>query len=154
MAPGCGDFQGALSRLLPADIFKVERVSMVLAKKALRIDTKRLRIETAAVQQLADLNQGADGKYVYPLNNGCLRRITFGNDKIGDTTRTRSDRNGQHTGNRAQRAIEPELADQQVLRQVLQLQRTVSTENSDGDGQVETRSFFLEIGRSQIDGDL
>src|SRR5580700_1853737 len=103
MPPGCGDLQGALSRLLPANIFKVERVSMVLAKKALRIDTKRLRIETAGVQQLTDLNQGADGKYVHTLNDRSLSRITLGNDKIGDTTSPRSDGNGQHTRNRPQR---------------------------------------------------
>src|ERR1700678_1808145 len=154
MPAGCGNFQSALGRLLPANIFKGERVSMLLAKKTPRIDTKWLRIEAAGVQKLPDLNQGADGKYVHPLNDRSLCRITLGNDKIGDTTRTSSDRNGQHTRNRAQRAIEPELADQQVLCQVLRLQRTVSAENADGDGQVETRSFFLEIGRSQIDGDL
>src|SRR5271170_8070698 len=125
MASGCGDFQGALRRQLPANIFKVERVGMMLAKKTLRIDTKRLRIEASGVQQLADLNQGADGKYVYPLNDRSLCRITLGYDKIGDTTRTRSDGNGQHTRDRAQRAIEPELTYQQELCQIFRLQRTV-----------------------------
>ncbi len=66
----------------------------------------------------------------------------------------RGDRNGQHAGNAAQRAIESQFTHQQELAEIFQLQRTVGAENADGHRQVKTRSFFLEIGWSQIDRNL
>ena len=50
-------------------------------------------------------------------------------------------------------AVEAELADQEEVGDVLDVQRAVGAENADGDGQIEAGAFLLDVGGREVDGD-
>ena len=60
---------------------------------------------------------------------------------------------GQHAGDGADAAVEAEFADQEKTAQIVGAQRAVRAEDADGDGQVEARAFFFQVGGRKVDGD-
>ena len=73
--------------------------------------------------------------------------------RFGNLLLAREDGDGQHAGHGAHAAVESQLADEQKAIDIIDAQRAVGSENSERDGKVETRAFFFQIGRSEIDGD-
>ena len=63
------------------------------------------------------------------------------------------DGDGQHAGDGAHAAVEAELADQEEAAEVVDAQRAVGAEDADGDGQIEARAFFFDVGGREVDGD-
>ncbi len=106
------------------------------------------------VEQLADLGERADRKDLDSLDNRGLGSIGGRQNQVGNPLGARRDCDRQHARHGAQAAIQAELADQQKLTQVLELQCTVSAENADRDGQIEARAFLLNVRRSEVDGDV
>ena len=66
----------------------------------------------------------------------------------------REDGDGQHAGDGAHAAVEAQFADEQEAIDVVDAQCAVGAEDADGDGKVEAGAFFLEVGGSEIDGDV
>ena len=65
-----------------------------------------------------------------------------------------SNRNRQHTRYPTKCAVQAQLPHQQKLTNVFDLQRAIGAKNSDRHREIEPRSFFFEIGRREVDGDL
>src|ERR1019366_8237062 len=87
------------------------------------------------------------------FNHSGLARVGGGNHQVSDAGGPGGHGDGQHSLHRPQAAVEAQLADQQEVGDVLDVERAVGSENSDGDGQIEAGASLLDVGRGQVDGD-
>ena len=95
----------------------------------------------------------ATGIDVDAFDDGGFGSVGGGKDEVGNVLLARQDGDGQHAGDGAHAAVESQFADEKESIDVVDTQRTVGAEDSDGDGKVETGAFFLQVGGSEIDGD-
>ena len=109
--------------------------------------------EGGGVEQLADFEQGVDGVDVDAFDHGSLAGVGGGDDEGANAGGAGGDGDGQHALDGAQTAVETELADQQEVGDVLDVQAAVGAEDADGDGQVEAGAFLLNVGGGEVDGD-
>ena len=105
------------------------------------------------VEQIAHIAEGVHGVDVDALDDGSLARVGGGNDEVLDSFGAGGDGDGKHSLHGAQRAVQAELADQQEVGDVLDVQRAVCAENADGNGKVEAGAFLLDVGGREVDGD-
>ena len=95
----------------------------------------------------------ATGIDVDAFDDGGFGSVGGGKDEVGNVFLAREDGDGQHAGDGAHAAVESQFADEQEAIDVVDAQRAVSAEDSDGDGKVESGAFLFEVGGSEIDGD-
>jgi hypothetical protein len=61
---------------------------------------------------------------------------------------------GNMPGTARNAAIQAQFAHQQKLAQIVRVERAISAQNADGDGQIEARAFLLQVGGREVDGDV
>src|SRR6185312_496391 len=111
------------------------------------------RTKGRRVQKLTDFEQRMHRVDIDAFDHGCLARILRGHNQVTDAFRARGDGDGQHALNRTQGSVETELAGEEIVGDILNLQRAVGAEQRDGDGQVESGAFLLDVSGREIDGD-
>ena len=72
----------------------------------------------------------------------------------GDFFPSRLDGNGKRTANSANSAVEREFTHEKAVGNFLLIQAAVGSQNPQGHGQVEARSFLSYVGWRQVDGDV
>ncbi len=152
VAAGGGDFESALGGLLAAHIFEVDGEVLQLAEKLFGLDAEGLALNLAndgGVEQIDDIEQRGDGIDVDAFDDGGFGGVGGGKDEVGDVLLAREDGDGQHAGDGAHAAVESQLADEQEAIDVVDAQRAVGAEDSDGDGKVESGAFFLQSRRAR-----
>jgi hypothetical protein len=144
MAAGRGNFESALGGLLAAHIFEVDGKMLQLAEQRLSRHTHRLALDLAdhsRVQQIEHVEQRRDGIDIHALHHRRLGRVGRRHKQVGNTFLARQDGDGQHAGNGANTAVKAELTYQQkaakVAAHVINAQRAVCAENTDGNWKVE-----------------
>jgi hypothetical protein len=154
---GGGDLEGALGGLLAANVGEVEGEMLELVKDLSGFDFEGGCLNAAVaglVEQVADLEEGLDGIDVDALDDGGFAGVGFGDDEVFDAALAGGDGDGQHAGNGAEGAVEAELADEEEVGEVAELERAVSAENADRHGEVEAGAFFFNVGGGEVDGDV
>ena len=142
-----GNLERALGDLLPFDLPQIGP-----ADGRLGLPRKRRGQQTRALQMRDQCQQIRGGKHF-----DITRPSRFG------TLCNRADqplalprgmkRGEQDSGRRRDPPVEPELADRDIMRQRLLIDRTDRREQTERDWKVEMRPFLGQIGRRQIDGD-
>ena len=121
------------------------------------VDAKGFALDLAddgGVEQVDDVEKRSNRIHVDAFDDGSFGSVGGGKNEIGNLFLASEDGNGQHAGDGANAAIESEFADHQKLIDVIDAQRAVGAEDSEGDGKVETRAFFFQVGGREVDGDL
>jgi len=97
-----------------------------------------------------DSLQRGDPHHLQRFNQRSLGGVLLGNSKAAHPRRTQAARHRQHPGDRPDRAVERQLADEAVA---VETQRAiVEAEDGHGDGQVEPGALLGHLGRRQVDG--
>ena len=149
MSAAGSHLQGAACHQLPAHIRHIRAQPDTVGIVAGRLGGGQL---FGAAQVQNDLLCRAGGIDRQPLGNGCFGGIFGGQEQLLDAVLHGSQRHGQHTVDRAQRAVQTQLAQKGALAAdggQLALRR----HNADKHRQVIDRSRFAHIGGRQIDRD-
>ena len=126
-----------------------------LAKDLLCTDRERIAGDAShqsGVEEIDYVEERGDGVDVDAQHNGGFSGVGSGKDDIGNFLFTGKDGNGEHTGNRADATVEAQLTYEKKAINVVDAESPICTKNADGDGKIETGTFFLEVGGCQIDG--
>ena len=148
MAAGGGDLERALGALLPLDVGEVERHAVALANFRLR-PREHLR----ALEMVGELDERAGSDDVDLGTGPGGFRPTLGRADQTLPARIGADRGRQDAGDRGNRAVEPELAQDRVAGDGVGRQRADRGHQAERDRQVVMAALFGQVGRRQIDGD-
>ena len=129
MSAGTGYFQRALCRLLSAHVFEVDGELLCAVEQLSRVDLDG-RDTVSVVDQVNDLKQGAHWIYLDPAHHSSFASVCLGYDKIGNLSRSRSDRDGQCSTNAADTAVQHQLADKDVIGQLGLQQSVISAKDT------------------------
>jgi hypothetical protein len=105
------------------------------------------------VQQLAHFEQRLHGVDVDTLHDGGFAGVCGRDEQAGDTGCARCDGYWQHALDGPHRTIEAELAYQKEVRDILDGEAAIRTEDAKRDRQIEAGAFLLQVGGCEIDGD-
>jgi hypothetical protein len=134
---GGGDFEGALGGLLTADIGEVEGEVLELAEDLSGFDFESGFVNAAVaclVEEVADMEEGVSGVDVDAFDDGGFACIGFGDDEVLDATLACGDGDGEHAGDGAEGAVEAELAYEEEVVEVGDLEGSIGAEDADGHG--------------------
>lgn len=93
----------------------------------------------------------ADAVDVDAFHNGSFGGIFFGYDYVWNAQLSGADGHGKGTSNGTDEAVERELSDHQMLFAFLE--DSHGAEDAHGHWEIETGTFFANVGWSQVDGD-
>src|ERR1700733_1633111 len=154
---GCGHFEGALGGMLAAHVGEIQRVMLQLTEHLFGFDMEGRDVNAAiacGVEQLAHFVQRFYRVDVHAFDYGGFAGVGFGHNQIFDAVFAGSNSYGEHSGDGAQGSVEAQLANQDELAEVAQLQGSVSAEDADGHGEIEAGAFLLDVGWCEVDGDV
>jgi hypothetical protein len=103
------------------------------------------------VHQIDGLRQSLEAEYVDSLYYSHLPRVCFGNSQRFQAKLARGERRGECTTDRAYASVKRQLAEEHALVQLLAEKVAHATDESQGHRKIESRSFFANVGRSEID---
>lgn len=106
-----------------------------------------------AGQHLNGFLQSADRHHVESGYDRRFAGVGARDEDAADAVTPRLRRDRQHTPHRPDRAVERELAEHDRVAQVTHWDEPGGREHAEGDGQVETRTDFADIGRREVDRD-
>ena len=147
MAPGGGDLDRPLGRLLALDVGHVGVSGGLVRKLGLRLG------ENLAALEVVDQGQQVWRRQHLDLAGpGRLRPLDAGADQapgagIGVNGRR------QHPGDPGQAAVEAQFSERRIGADFVHRQHVHGRQQADGDRKVEVGAFLQHIGGRQIDGD-
>src|SRR5579885_70092 len=154
VAAGRSDFNGALGVHLAFDVVEIDVVSAALVQHFCRVHARGFEV-ARAVDQVNDFRQRPHTVNVNFAHYSCLRSILYRNDQPANSLLL------SHCGDRKcaldwpNAAIERKFAEENVvLQMIVQERAAVCAEDAERNRKVKTRTFFLDVGRRQIDGDV
>ncbi len=151
VAPGHRDLQRPTPDRLADHRGEIRRV--LARRMRVEVDRGLESLEQLAPREVADdLAEACRRTHDDAANRGALRPVLDGDDRIGDA-RAAGRRDERHrAGDRSQRAVERQLADERDAPEV-RLELAGCDEDGRGHGQVVAGPLFRQIGRGQVDGD-
>ena len=154
MTTSGSNLQGTLDTLLTFHVREVEvELQLLLVEFTARIDDCWL-VGRGTVEEMNDIHQRLHAIYFQLVDNGSFSDILLRHDEALKLLLAGTDGNGQCSTDRLQMTVQSQLAHQHIFVQSLLFHLTISSKNTDCQGQVVARTFFLDIGRRQIDGDV
>ena len=100
------------------------------------------------------VEQRFDGVNLNAFDHGGFASVDFGHNQAFHFRPTSLDRDRQSATHSAHASVERKLAHKQRVGDLLFIQTAISAEDAERHGQVEAGTFFADVGRRQIDGDL
>ena len=154
MTTGSRHLQRPLHALLTAHVAEIQLVVVLLFVEFLAgVDDRRL-IARVAVQELHHVHQRLHAIDLQLVHHRCFPDVLLGYDQSLEMLRPCPDGDGQCTSDGLQMTVKTQFAHHHILAGQLAVHLAVGSQNTDGDGQVVARPFFLDIGRRQVDGDV
>jgi hypothetical protein len=134
-------------------VFEVDRVVLGFIEQRVTIHFNRVDSVTD-VYEAGDVNQRAHRIDVNSGQHGGFACIEFRYDQGRDLAGTGFDSDGQRAANASDIAIERQFPDEKAIRNFFLIQAAVSSNDSKRHRQIETRTFFADVGRREIDCDM
>src|SRR6185437_2726935 len=153
VASRAGDLEGALGGLLAANVFEIHRVLLGFLQDGIGVNGYR-RDAVFAVNQANHVHERADRVHANAGYDRGLAGIYFRDDQMGNLLAAGGDGDRQGAANPTNAAVERQLAHENIVGNFFSGQSAVRADNAERHGQVEAGAFFLDIGRSQVDGDV
>ena len=152
-AGGC-NFKSTLYIFLSAHICEIFRVqTLVLIKLAARINFGWRNI-FPAIEKSSYLCEIVSSVNFQTIHRSRLTGIGFGNDKSFETLLAGVYGNGQCPAHRTKTAVETQFSHKHELIKALLVNSSLGSKNTYGNGQIITRTFLAQIGRSKINYDM
>jgi len=153
VASSAGDLDGALGRLLAPDVLEIDEELLRLAQQrvAVGLDGKNA---VAGVHEVNHIKQGAHGVDIDACDHGCFLGVGFGDNHAGNFSSAGLDGNGEGTADATHTAVKRELSDEKAIRHFLLGEAAVGSNDAERHGQVESQTFFLDVGGGEVDGDM
>ena len=101
-----------------------------------------------------NIKKRAHGIDVDASDHGSFFGVGFGDNHARDFSPASLDGDGERTADSADAAVEGKLPDEDAITDILLGEATVGADDTEGHRQVESGSFFLNVGGSEIDGDM
>ena len=153
MSAGRGDFQRAPGGGLAADLRHVRAMKVFFGlRQAKRRRGVRRDLHFAA-QKTNHLLQALHGNDGDSLDDGGLVGVGLGHQQAAHPFALGAQRQRQRAAYRAQLAVEPQLADQGVVPQLIAGDRAACGQHPHRQRQVEGHPFLADIGRRHVGGD-
>src|ERR1035441_5722884 len=153
VASGAGDLDGALGGLLSADVFEVDVELLRFSKErvAVRFDRENAIARVHEVDHVEERTHWVD---VDAGDHGGFFGVGFGDDHAGNFASAGLDGDGQGTTDTAHTAVEGEFANEKAVGHFLLGEAAISADDAEGHGKVESRAFFFDVSRGEVDGDV
>src|ERR1700687_1047576 len=100
------------------------------------------------------VEQRAHGADVQASDHGRFFGVGFGDYHAGNFSSAGFDSNGERATDAAHPAVKREFSDEEAIRHFFFGEAPVRTDDAEGHGQVESGTFFLNVGGSEVDGDV
>jgi hypothetical protein len=153
VASGAGDLDGAFGGLLAANVFEVDEELLGFAEERIAVGLDG-DDAVAHVHEVNHVEQGAHGVDVQAGDHGGLFGVGFGDDHAGNLSSAGLDGDGESAANTADAAVEGKLADEKAIGNFFLGEPAVGSDDAEGHGQVESGTFFLDVGGGEVDGDV
>ncbi len=136
------------------------RTSLKSTIELLRLAQQRVAVglhghdAVARVHEVDHVEQRPHGVDVHAADHGGFSGIGFGDDHARNLASAGLNGDGQRAANAAHAAIERKFSDEQTVGDLLLGQPAVGADDAQRHGQVEARTFLLDVGGSEIDCDV
>src|SRR6266540_2140072 len=147
---GHRDFNGPFDVSLTLYVSEIDVIALVCGKKSGQIGACRKKGSFAA-QERECLPQILDAVDIDLIDHRGFQRICFWNKQRVFATASRLERDWQDAFNCANSTVQGELTDEAEVFKGRAVQSLRYRDHPKGDRQVETGSFFFDIGRGKID---
>ena len=147
VAAGCGELEGALGGFLPLD---VAQVGIVRGRRQRRRPGRRLKLRALEViDERQQVGRRHDFAAAGPGGLGTVGRRADQAALAG----VGADGGRQHARDRYQRAVEAELAERDVGREIVRRQHLHGHQQAERDGEIEVAALLLHVRRREVHGD-
>ncbi len=153
VASGAGDLDSALGGLLAADVFKIDEELLGFAQKRVAVGLDG-NDAVARVHEMNYVEQRAHGVDIQAGDHGGFFGVGFGNDHAGNFSSAGLNGNGESAADAAHAAVEGEFSDKNAVGNIFLGETAIGSDNAEGHGKVESGTFFLDVGGSEVDGDM
>src|SRR5581483_7457707 len=153
VSASASNLERSLGGLLPPNVFEVDQESLGVAQQRVAIHLKRSD-SVSGIHEMDDVEQGANGKNLHPANHGGLARIEFRHNQTRDFLSPCLDGDRQCAAHATDPTVEGQFTHEKTVTNLLLIEPSVSPQDAESHRQVETRTFFADIGGSQVDRDL
>src|SRR5215831_3745298 len=109
---------------------------------------------SGSVDELHNLRQCSYGVDSYSFNNCSFSSVSQWNQQVRNFAVARQHGDRQHALDRPEFSVERQLADHQVIRNILFGKKPESAEDSDGHRKIKGRAFLFYIRGSEVNDDL
>ena len=150
MTAGDGDFNRAFHMRLSFHVAKIDIVVLVRGEKLGQIAARRKQRDFAA-QELKCLPQILHAVDVDLVDHGGFARVRFRNEDGLLTAAPCFERDRQNAFDRSHRTVQGKLADKTEFLERRRIDRLGHGNHAERNRQIEARTFFLNIGRREID---
>lgn len=153
MPAGGGNLQRALGHLLSLDVGEVDGITQRRGEDLVDVDGER-RDRVAILEELDRLRERLHRVDIQPLRDRRLAGVVNRDDDALFLLVQRPHRDRQDAMDRLELAIQRQLADHDVLGEVLPQDLAGGGENADRHRQIESRTLLLDVRRCEIDRDF
>ena len=153
VASGAGDLDGALGGLLAANVFEIDEELLGFAQQRVAVGFDG-DDAVAGVHEVNHVEQRAHGIDIQAGDHGGFLGVGFGNDHAGDFLSASFDGDGESATNAAHAAVERKFSDEKAVGHFFFGEAAVGSDDAKSHGQVESGAFFLDVGGSEVDGDV
>ena len=141
------DFQRALGDFLPLDLAQVGPV-----RRGFDIARGWCGEQAMALEMVDERQQVGCRKHLHRSSPSGLRSLRRGTDQPPALARG-IERGEQHARRRRNPTVQPQFADDDIVRERLDIDHGHGAEQRQRDRKIEVRSFLRQIGRRQVDDD-
>src|SRR5690348_3327278 len=152
VAAGTSDFERTLCGLLPADVAEIDGILAGFSEKLVRIHGNRGE-GFRGIDEIGGLRKRLDREDAHAFHDGGFARVGLRDDKILDTSLTRSQGSRESAADGTDSAIEREFAKKNELIENLAEERALAAEKSERHGKIECGAFLAHVSGSEIDCD-
>jgi hypothetical protein len=151
VAAGRGDLEGALDRILSADVAEVGIEAAFGAEQRTQVDLRR-RDRLLATQKRDRIGESRHGDDLDALDHRRLACVRRRQQQAAQPPRAGGGSDRQGAAHRFHVPVGRELAEDGVVAQDRAGQRPVGGQDADGDRQIEGRPLLANVRRSEVHG--
>ena len=151
MATGAGHFQSALRGHLPAHVAQIDRILAGLGQHLRSVHGYRLE-GFRRVDDVGGFRQRLRRKDFYFAHHRRFTGIRRGNHELFYTFVAGGQRRRKGSAHGSHAAVERKLSEENVIVEVFPKECALAAEDAERHRQVETGTFFANVGRGEIDG--
>src|SRR5271156_6208707 len=152
VAPGTGDFEGALGGKLAAHVAQIHGILAGFGEHLRRIHGDGLE-GFRRVDQVHGLRQRLHAEDFDAFDHGRFPRVGFRHDYILDAAFARCESRGKRAAHGTHSAIERKFAEEYVRIENFAEETSLATGEAQRHGQIERGAFFTDIRWREINGD-